>query len=546
MSAPAVFSGHRRVPPPANEPIHQYAPGTSERIAIKARLAAMAAERIDIPLVIGGKAIRTGDTATSVMPHDHAHVLADYHRASRANVEQAIAAALAAHREWSGWSFDDRAAVWLKAAELLTTSWRDTINAATMLGQSKTVFQAEIDSACEIIDFWRFNAHYGQELLDEQPRSDHTMWNQLEYRALEGFVYAATPFNFTSIAANLPTAPALMGNTVIWKPANSAMFSAHYLMQLFEAAGMPPGVINFVAGDPAMISDVLLSHRDLAGVHFTGSTPVFNDMWKTIGASMATYRSYPRIVGETGGKDFVLAHASADRQALAVAIVRGGFEFQGQKCSAVSRIYIPRSIWNDVRDRIVAMIDAIEMGDIQDFRNFMGAVIDARAFRKITGHIDAARTTAKVIAGGIYDESRGYFIRPTLLETDDPGFRALREEIFGPVVTAFVYDDDRWAETLELVNSTSPYALTGAVFAQDRAAIIEAGAALRYAAGNFYINDKPTGAVVGQQPFGGARASGTNDKAGSKMNLVRWVSARTVKENFSPPHDFRYPFMNDE
>jgi 1-pyrroline-5-carboxylate dehydrogenase len=546
VSLPAAFNGHRRVPPPVNEPIRQYAPGSPERASIKARLTAMASERIEIPLVIGGKAITTGDLAASVMPHDHAHVLGEYHRATRSHVEQAVEAAAAAHREWSGWSFDDRAAVWLKAAELLTTTWRDTVNAATMLGQSKTVFQAEIDSACEIIDFWRFNAHYGQELLDEQPLSDHTMWNQLEYRGLEGFVYAVTPFNFTSIAANLPTAPALMGNTVIWKPAASAMFSAHYLMQLFQAAGMPPGVINLIAGDPAMISDVLLSHRDLGGVHFTGSTAVFNDMWKTIGASMAAYRSYPRIVGETGGKDFVLAHRSADRQALAVAIVRGGYEFQGQKCSAASRIYIPRSIWPDVRDRIVAMIDAIAMGDIQDFRNFMGAVIDERAFKKITGYIESARSTAKILAGGTFDSSRGYFIKPTLIETAEPGYRTLCEEIFGPVVTAYTYDDDKWMETLELVNTTSPYALTGAVFAQDRAAIIEAAAALRYAAGNFYINDKPTGAVVGQQPFGGARASGTNDKAGSKLNLVRWTSARAVKENFSPPHDYRYPFMREQ
>jgi 1-pyrroline-5-carboxylate dehydrogenase len=540
------FNGHRRVPPPVNEPIRQYAPGSPERASLKARLAAMAGETIDIPLVLGGKEIRTGDTVKSVMPHDHQHVLAEYHRATREQVTQAADAALAAHREWSSWSYDDRAAVWLKAAELLTTSWRDTINAATMLGQSKTAFQAEIDAACEIIDFWRFNTHYGEDLLDEQPRSDHTMWNQLEYRGLEGFVYAVTPFNFTSIAANLPSAPALMGNTVVWKPASSAMFSAHYLMKLFEAAGLPPGVINFVAGDPAMISGVLLSHRDLAGVHFTGSTQVFNDMWKTIGASMGTYRSYPRIVGETGGKDFILAHPSADLQALAVAVVRGGYEFQGQKCSAVSRIYIPRSIWTPVRDRLVAMIDDIKMGDVQDFRNFMGAVIDERAFKKITGHIESARKTAKVLAGGTCDSSRGYFIRPTLVETTDPGFQLLCEEIFGPVVTAYVYDDDRWSDTLELVNSTSPYALTGAVFAQDRGAIIEATAALRYAAGNFYINDKPTGAVVGQQPFGGARASGTNDKAGSKLNLVRWVSARAIKETFSPPGDYRYPFMGAE
>jgi len=434
----------------------------------------------------------------------------------------------------------------LKAAELLTTTWRDTVNAATMLGQSKTVFQAEIDSACEIIDFLRFNAHFGQQLLDEQPVSDHTMWNQLEYRALEGFVYAVTPFNFTSIAANLPTAPALMGNTVVWKPASSAMLSAHYLMQLLEEAGLPPGVINFVAGDAETISKVVLSHRDLAGVHFTGSTEVFNNLWTTIGGSMATYRSYPRIVGETGGKDFVLAHPSADPAALAVAIVRGGYEFQGQKCSAVSRVYIPRSLWSEVRDRTVAMIDEMRVGDVADFRNFMGAVIDKRAFDRICGYIDAARTSATIVAGGQCDGSKGYFIRPTLVETTDPSHRLLREEVFGPVVTTYVYDDARWQETMALVDSTSAYALTGAVFAQDRAAIMEATSALRYAAGNFYVNDKPTGAVVGQQPFGGARASGTNDKAGSKLNLVRWVSARAIKQTFNPPRDFKYPFMAEE
>ena len=372
------------------------------------------------------------------------------------------------------------------------------------------------------------------------------MWNQLEYRGLEGFVYAVTPFNFTSIGGNLPTAPALMGNTVVWKPASSAMFSAHYLMKLYEAAGMPPGVINFVAGDAAMISKVLLSHRDLAGVHFTGSTEVFNDMWKTIGASMSTYRSYPRIVGETGGKDFIVAHPSADVDALAVAIVRGGFEFQGQKCSAASRVYIPKSMWNAVRDRMVAMIDDIKMGDIQDFRNFMGAVIDKRAFDKISEYIEHARGKATIVAGGKVDGSKGYFIGPTLVETKDPAYKLLCEEIFGPVVTAYVYDDAKWPETLALVDATSPYALTGAVFAQDRRAIVEATAALRHSAGNFYINDKPTGAVVGQQPFGGARGSGTNDKAGSKLNLTRWVSARTIKENFNPPTDYRYPFMKEE
>jgi 1-pyrroline-5-carboxylate dehydrogenase len=547
MSAPiASFSGNRRVPSPVNEPIRSYAPGSPERASLKARLKEMAAETIEMPLIIGGQEIRTGDTAPSVMPHDHRHVLGDYHKASPEHVKQAIDAAAAARKEWGSWSYDDRAAVLLKAAELLTTSWRDTINAATMLGQSKTAFQAEIDATVELIDFWRYNAYYGQQLLDEQPFSDHTMWNQLEYRGLEGFVYAVTPFNFTSIGGNLPTAPALMGNTVVWKPASSAMYSAYYLMKLYEAAGMPPGVINFVAGDAAMISKVLLSHRDLAGVHFTGSTEVFNDMWRTIGASMSTYRSYPRIVGETGGKDFIVAHASADVDALAVAIVRGGFEFQGQKCSAASRVYVPKSIWNTVRDKVAAMIDDIKIGDIQDFTNFMGAVIDKRAFDKISEYVEHGRGNARIIAGGKVDGSKGYFVSPTLVETADPGYRLLCEEIFGPVVTAYVYDDAKWEETLAVVDSTSPYALTGAVFAQDRAAIRVAASALRHAAGNFYINDKPTGAVVGQQPFGGARGSGTNDKAGSKLNLTRWVSARTVKENFNPPHDYRYPFMGEK
>lgn len=545
MTRHSAFNGRRRVPAPINEPVRSYAPGSPERASLKARLAAMASERIEIPLVIGGRALMTADTAASVMPHNHRHELGRYARASVDHVRQAVTAAQDAHREWSSWAFEDRAAVFLKAAELLTTTWRDTLNAATMLGQSKTAFQAEIDSACEIIDFWRFNVHYAQELLEEQPISDRTMWNQLEYRALEGFVFAVTPFNFTSIAANLPTAPALMGNTVIWKPAASAMFSAHSIMALLQAAGLPPGVINMVAGDAATISKELLSHRDLAGVHFTGSTGVFNDMWNTIGASMASYRSYPRIVGETGGKDFIVAHASADVAALATAVVRGGFEFQGQKCSAVSRIYVPRSIWNAVKDRVVAMMDEITMGDVQDFRHFMGAVIDLRAFDKIKGYIDHARSSATIVAGGACDASTGYFIRPTLVETSDPAYRLMCEEIFGPVVTAYAYDDAKWPEVLGLVDRTSSYALTGAIFAQDRRAIVEATAALRNAAGNFYINDKPTGAVVGQQPFGGARGSGTNDKAGSKLNLVRWVSARTVKENFNPPTSVAYPFMSE-
>jgi len=546
MAVSSSFQGHARVPAPANEPIKSYAPGSPERSSLKSRLNAMAAERIEIPLVIGGRDVRTGATAQSVMPHDHRHVLATYHKATPELVLEAVEAARTAHQDWARWPFEDRAAVLLKAAELLTTTWRDTVNAATMLGQSKTVFQAEIDAACESIDFWRFNVHFAQELIAQQPQSDHAMWNRMEYRPLEGFVYAVTPFNFTSIAANLPTAPVLMGNTVVWKPASSAMFSAHFLMQLLEEAGMPPGVINFVAGDAATISDVVLTHRDLAGVHFTGSTGVFHDMWKTIGASIDGYRSYPRVVGETGGKDFVVAHPSADPVALAVAIVRGGYEFQGQKCSAVSRVYVPRSLWDEVRDRVVAMIDEINVGDVRDFRNFMGAVIDKRAFDKITGYMDDARRNARIIAGGTADAATGYFIRPTLVETSDPTYRSMCEEIFGPVVTAYVYDDSKWSETLSLVDSTSPYALTGAVFARERQAIAEAGAVLRNAAGNFYVNDKPTGAVVGQQPFGGARASGTNDKAGSMLNLVRWVSARTVKENFNPPRDYRYPFMAGE
>ena len=545
-SSNASFGGRRRVPAPVNEPIKSYAPGSPERASLKARLKAMAGEKIDMPLIIGGKAICTNDMSASVMPHDHAHVLGTYHKATEQHVVQAIEAAAAAREEWSGWAFEDRAAVMLKAAELLTTTWRDTINAATMLGQSKTVFQAEIDAAAELVDFWRFNAYYAQELLGEQPYSDHTMWNQLEYRGLEGFVYAVSPFNFTSIGGNLATAPALMGNTVIWKPASSAMLSAYYLMKLYEAAGMPPGVINFVPGDAAMISKVLLAHRDLAGVHFTGSTEVFNNMWKTIGASMSTYRSYPRIVGETGGKDFIVAHPSADVDALAVAMVRGAFEFQGQKCSAASRVYVPKSIWPGVRDRAVAMISDLKMGDPRDFRNFMGAVIDKRAFDKISEYIEHGRGHATILAGGKVDGRKGYFVSPTLIETDDPGYKLLCEEIFGPVLTAHVYDDAKWEETLKIVDSTSPYALTGAVFAQERRAIVHAMSALRHAAGNFYVNDKPTGAVVGQQPFGGARASGTNDKAGSKLNLTRWVSARTVKENFNPPTDYRYPFMSEE
>jgi 1-pyrroline-5-carboxylate dehydrogenase len=536
----------RRVPEPVNDANRSYAPGTSERAELKARLEAMASEHIEIPLVIGGREVRTGRTEKSVMPHDHRHVLADYHLAGPEHVQQAIAAAAEARREWSAWPWEERAGVLLRAAELLATSWRPTINAATMLGQSKTAFQAEIDSASEMIDFWRFNAYFAQELYQEQPKSSPGVWNQMEYRPLEGFVYAVTPFNFTAIGGNLTTAPALMGNTVVWKPASSAMLSAYYTFRLLEAAGLPPGVINFLPGDAVQITNALLDSPDLAGVHFTGSTAVFNSMWKKVGENIGRYRSYPRLVGETGGKDFIVAHPSADPAAVAVAIARGGFEYQGQKCSAASRVYIPQSLWNDVKDRTIAIMREMKMGDVRDFRNFMGAVIDKKAFTKISEYLDHARQHARVLQGGGVHGDQGYFIEPTLIQTEDPGYKTLCEEVFGPVVTAYVYPDGQWQETLEVIDRTSPYALTGSVFSRDRRGVMEAAAALRNAAGNFYINDKPTGAVVGQQPFGGARGSGTNDKAGSKLNLVRWVSARTIKETFAPPRDYRYPFMTEK
>ena len=540
------FSGNRRVPKPVNEPVRMYAPGTPERAALKSRLESMAKERIEIPIVIGGERVRSGETGTAVMPHDHKHVLADYQKATKEHVRLAIDAAKQAQREWANWPWEDRAAVFLKAAELLATSWRDTVNAATMLGQSKTAHQAEIDAACELIDFLRFNCAFAQELYDEQPLSDRTMWNMLDYRALEGFVYAVTPFNFTAIAGNLPSSPALMGNCVIWKPAATAMTSAWYVMQLLEEAGLPPGVINFLPGNPVDVSEVALAHQDLAGVHFTGSTGVFNSMWETIGRNMSRYRSYPRIVGETGGKDFVMAHPSADAEALAVALVRGAFEYQGQKCSAASRAYVPASLWPEVEERILEMTKRIQVGDVRDFRNFMGAVIDRRAYERITGYIEGARKRDKVVAGGKFSDKEGYFVDPTVIRTEDPSNRLLCEEIFGPVLAVYVYDDAKWEETLRVVDTTSPYALTGAVFSRDRRALKQAMVALRNAAGNFYVNDKPTGAVVGQQPFGGARASGTNDKAGSKLNLVRWVSPRNVKETFAPPVKFEYPFMGEK
>jgi 1-pyrroline-5-carboxylate dehydrogenase len=542
----AAFAGVRRIPTPINDPNRTYAPGSPERAELKARLKAMAAERIDIPLVIGGKEIRTGRTAKSVMPHDHQHVLADYHLAGEAEIKQAIEAAAVARREWSAWPWEERAAILLKAAELLATTWRPTLNAATMLGQSKTAYQAEIDAASEMVDFWRFNAHFAQELYQEQPISSPGMWNMSEYRALEGFVYAITPFNFTAIGGNLTTAPALMGNTVLWKPASSALLSGYYTLKCLEAAGLPPGVINFIPGPSGQITDILLDSPDLGGIHFTGSTEVFNMMWKKVGQNIGRYRSYPRIVGETGGKDFIVAHPSADPTEVAVAIARGGFEYQGQKCSAASRVYVPQSLWNEVRDQTIAMMKDMRMGDTRDFRNFVGAVIDKKAFDSISGYLEHAKHNATILQGGTAKDAKGYFIEPTLIQTEDPGYKCLCEEIFGPVVTAYVYPDGKWEETLSIVDQTSPYALTGAIFSRDRMGVRQAMSALRNAAGNFYINDKPTGAVVGQQPFGGARGSGTNDKAGSKLNLVRWVSARTVKETFSPPRDYKYPFMAEE
>jgi 1-pyrroline-5-carboxylate dehydrogenase len=532
-------------PTPRNEPVLGYVPGSPERAALKTRLAAMAAERLDVPCIIGGREARTGRTAPAVMPHEHAHVLADVHLAGTEEVEAAIAAAAEARHDWSRLPWEDRVAVFLRAADLLAGTWRQTLNAATMLGQSKTAHQAEIDAACELIDFWRFNPHYAAQLYADQPVSSPGVWNRMDYRSLEGFVFAVTPFNFTSIAGNLPTAPAMMGDTVIWKPASTSMLSAYYVMRLLEEAGLPPGVINLVFGRGAEVGAPVLEHARLGGVHFTGSTAVFRQIWRTIGGGIERYADYPRIVGETGGKDFILAHPSADVAALVTAVVRGAFEYQGQKCSAASRLFVPRSLWPAVRERLVADVESITMGDVADFTTFVGAVIDAASFATQAQAIADARADAhtEVLVGGACDDSVGYFVQPTVLVTSDPSFRTLREELFGPVLTTYVYEDAAWADTLRLVDTSTPYGLTGAVFARDRRAVVEAAEALRHAAGNFYVNDKPTGAVVGQQPFGGARASGTNDKAGSKWNLVRWVSPRATKETFDPPTDYRYPFL---
>lgn len=542
------MNGAPNIPPPRNEPVLNYAPGSPERAALKAELKSLGSSVTDIPAVINGQDVRGGKTVKVVAPHRHSQHLATTHQADGRAIGNAIAAARRAQRDWSRWRFEDRAAVFLRAADLLAGPWRQRLNAATMLGQSKTAFQAEIDSACEIIDFLRFNVHFAERLYAEQPLSPPGFWNRLDHRPLEGFVYAVTPFNFTAIGANLPSAPALMGNTVVWKPAATAALSNYFVMRLFEAAGLPPGVINFVPGDSQQVTARVLADRNLAGIHFTGSTAVFQSLWKGVAAGLEHYASYPRIVGETGGKDFIVAHPSADPDAVAVAMVRGGFEYQGQKCSAASRVYIAQSLWPAVKSRVLEMIAGIKMGDVTDFRNFMGAVIDARAFAKLSGYLERARKDrgVTILAGGGADDKRGWFIEPTLLQVKDPAYRTMCEELFGPVLSTYVYPDKSWKATLGLVNTTSPYALTGAVFAQERTALLDAAETLRQAAGNFYLNDKPTGAVVGQQPFGGARASGTNDKAGSILNLQRWVSPRAIKETFVPAVDYRYPFMAGE
>jgi 1-pyrroline-5-carboxylate dehydrogenase len=538
-----------RAPEPHNEPVLGYEPGSPERDELRRRLDELASQRLDIPLVIGGEDVETGDTFEAVMPHKRSHVLADVQKGGAAEVDRAIAAAADAWEDWSRTPWEDRAAVFLRAAELLAGPWRQTLNAATMLGQSKTAHQAEIDAACELIDFWRFNVQYMTRIYEEQPISSPGVWNRLEYRPLEGFVFAVTPFNFTSIAGNLPTSAALMGNTVVWKPASTAAVSAHFLMKLFEEAGLPPGVINLVYGSGAAVGDPALASEHLAGIHFTGSTPVFQGMWKTVGDNIARYRNYPRVVGETGGKDFIVAHPSADAEALATAILRGSFEYQGQKCSAASRVFAPASLWPQVREQVAEEIGEMKMGDVADFSNFVGAVIDASSFatqKEAIEEAKAANGKASIVAGGNYDDSDGWFVQPTVIETSDPDFRTMKEELFGPVVTAFVYDDSRYEDTLDLVDQGTTYGLTGAVFARDLDAIEKTRDRLRYAAGNFYVNDKPTGAVVGQQPFGGARASGTNDKAGSMWNLIRWVSPRAIKETFVPARDYRYPFLGPE
>ena len=543
-----MSNAYFKVPVPSNEPVLSYSPGSKEKIELKKKLKELSSKKIEIPLIIGGKEVKTGTTAEMVIPHDHGHILGTYHKAAEKEVNMAVEAALEAQKEWVKMPWEQRASIFLKMAELLAGPWRSTLNAATMLGQSKTVYQAEIDSACELIDFYRFNTYYMSQIMADQPMSSAGVWNRVEYRPLEGFVFAVTPFNFTSIAGNLPTAPALIGNVVLWKPASSAVYSAYQLMKMFKEAGMPDGVINFVPGSGGQVGNPVMASPHLAGIHFTGSTEVFQGMWKTVGENIHKCKYYPRIVGETGGKDFIFAHKSADMDALVTAAIRGAFEYQGQKCSAASRMYIPKSIWPAFKEKYVAEVANIKMGDISDFTNFMGAVIDKGAFKSITEYIEFARASkeAEFLTGGDYDDSKGYFIPPTTIVTSNPKFRTMVEEIFGPVLTIFVYEDKDFDKTLQLCDTSAVYALTGAVFAQDRYMLSYMADKLKNTAGNFYYNDKPTGAVVGQQPFGGGRASGTNDKAGSAMNLLRWMSVRTMKETFVPPKDWKYPFMDEE
>ncbi len=542
-----MTNGIFNAPIPKNEPILAYEPGSPEKKELKAKIVEMKGQEIEIPIIIGGEEVKTGKTVECRCPHETKHLLGIYHKAGEKEVEQAIQAALAAQPAWASMSWEARASIFLKAAELLAGPYRAILNAATMLCQSKTVFQAEIDSACELIDFYRFNPYYMQQIYQQQPQSSKACWNYVEQRPLEGFVFAVTPFNFTSIAGNLPTSPAMMGNVVVWKPASSTVYTAYFIMQLLKEAGLPDGVINMVPGPGASVGDPVMASSYLAGVHFTGSTAVFHNMWKTIGNNIASYKAYPRIVGETGGKDFIFAHNSANLDALTTAIIRGAFEYQGQKCSAASRAYIPESIWADLKEKLIIAVKRIRMGSPEDFTNFLCAVIDRPAFNTITSYIDFAKNSAEAefIIGGNYDDEKGYFINPAIIVTTNPHFKLIEEEIFGPVLTVYVYPDDQYEQALHLCNETSPYALTGAIFGIDRFAIIKASEILTHAAGNFYINDKPTGAVVGQQPFGGSRASGTNDKAGSIINLQRWVTPRTIKENFLPPLDFPYLHMKE-
>jgi 1-pyrroline-5-carboxylate dehydrogenase len=540
-----MSNAYFQLPEPINDPIRNYEPGSPDKALLKQTLVQMQGEEIEVPIIIGDQEIRTGNIAEMRAPHDHSIKLGVYHKAGEAEVKLAIESALDARSDWAAMPWEHRLSIFLKAAELLAGPWRPIINGATMLGQSKTVYQAEIDAACESVDFWRFNAYYMSQIMAEQPISGPGMWNRVEYRPLEGFVFAVTPFNFTSIGANLPTAPAMVGNVVLWKPASSAVYSAYYIYKLLQEAGLPAGVINFVPGSGGQVGNPVMASPDLAGIHFTGSTPVFQGMWKTIGDTIHEKKYYPRIVGETGGKDFIFAHHSANVDALVTATIRGAFEYQGQKCSAASRLYLPQSIWSEFKEKYVAEVSQIKQGAPTDFSNFMTAVIDRGAFEDITAYIDHAKADpdSEIITGGGYDDSKGFFIEPTTVVTTNPRMKTMCEEIFGPVFSIYVYDDDQLDETLALCDETSPYALTGAIFAQDRFAIVHMADVLQNAAGNFYINDKPTGAVVGQQPFGGARASGTNDKAGSANNMTRWMSIRTIKETLDPPEDWRYPFL---